>query len=234
MSGAETPLEHLEALAADSTRWRAALTHPSYAHEHPDDPAGHNQRLEHLGDALLGLIITEALFRRFPERGEGDLTRWRAALVSEPALAVVARRVGVDRAARLGRGEEATGGRGRPSVLGAMLEACVGAGYLGAGLEPVRRWVLQAFAPELEALPDDAAFLDAKTPLQEWAQRRQVAVEYAVVGEDGPPHARRFRVAVRVGGDILGEGQGSSIKDAEQEAARRALERLGARDGGQP
>lgn len=217
----------LRALAGDDTLWRTALTHPSYAHEHPDDPAGSNQRLEHLGDAVLDLIVTETLFRRFPDRSEGELTRWRAALVAEPTLAQAAQRAGLDRLARLGRGEEATGGRQRASVLAALLEAAIGAAYLGSGLEPVRAWVLELFEPLLAALPGEAILGDYKTPLQEWAQARRLAVAYAVLAEEGPLHARRYRVAVLVGGSPAGEGRGPSIKEAEQAAAREALARLG-------
>ncbi len=203
-----------------------ALTHPSYAHEHPGRAGRDNQRLEFLGDAVLGLAVAHLLHEGFPERSEGDLTRFRAALVSEGCLARKARAAGIGPLLRLGCGEAATGGRDKPSVLAAAMEACLGAVYLTVGFEGVLALCAGLWGPDLEALAAGPVPGDFKTRLQEWAQARGVPLEYRVLREEGPPHDRTFLVAVRVGGQTAGEGRGRSLKAAEQEAARVALERV--------
>lgn len=212
-----------------------AVTHPSFAHE-AGDPQGSNQRLEFLGDAVLQLVISEYLFERLPQADEGLLTRTRASVVCEPALAEAARDIGLPAQLRLGKGEEATGGRERPSVLADALEALIGAAHLDQGVSFSRRFVLRLMRAALRHAVGDApgrrrrrprAPVDAKSALQEQVQAAKLgAIEYGVAGEEGPPHRRTFAVVVSVGGERLGRGSGSSKKRAEQVAARDALEEL--------
>lgn len=213
-----------------------ALTHPSYAHE-AGVPQASNQRLEFLGDAALQLAISEFLFASMPGQDEGVLTRARAAVVCEPALADAARRIGLPAYLRLGKGEEATGGRERPSVLADALEALIGAVLLDQGVTGARRFVLRLMEPSLRDIAGGAvgrrreraarAPVDAKSSLQEQVQAARLgAIEYDVEGEEGPPHRKTFTVVARVGGEVVGRGSGTSKKRAEQAAARRALEEL--------
>ena len=196
-----------------------ALTHPSYANERglSDD----NQRLEFLGDAVLGLAISQALFRSygFPE---GELTRWRAALVREPSLAAWAGRLGLGEQLRLGRGEELTGGRRRPSVLADAMEALIGAIFLHYGYDTCAEFVREGLSEELKAL-EQGLVVDAKTALQEVCQAQGRTLAYHLESQDGPPHARRFTVQAIVSGQPLARGTGRSKKEAEQSAATAAL-----------
>ena len=212
---------------------REALTHPSYANEHPDDATPTNERLEFLGDATLGLIVAQALFSRFPEVQEGRLTEWRSQLVCGPTLSRIA--VGVLDLGpwlRLGRGEEQTGGREREGNLERAYEAVVGAIYLDQGLEAARDFVTRTLAEDLDALTRDPDILNPKGALQQIAQDRFGRPEYALVNSAGPEHERHFEVEVRIGGETLGRGSGSSKQEAEKEAAREALPILRARLGG--
>ncbi len=209
---------------------REALTHPSYANEHQDDPTPTNERLEFLGDATLGLVVAQALYARFPEVQEGRLTEWRSQLVCGPTLS----RIAVDELdlgpwLRLGRGEEQTGGREREGNLERAYEAIVGAVYLDQGLEVVRDFVTRTLADDLEALTRDPDILNPKGALQQIAQDRFGRPEYVLVTADGPEHERHFNVEVRIGGETLGHGSGTSKQEAEKEAAREALPTLRAR-----
>lgn len=214
-----------------------ALTHRSYANERglPE----HNERLELLGDAVLGLVATEWLYRYHPELPEGDLSKRKSYLVSAPALAGFASRLGLGRALRLGVGEERSGGRDKPSLLADALEAVLAAVYLDGGLAPVRRIV----APFLEGVVEERPRVlesDAKTRLQEELQARGWDLpEYCTVQEEGPDHAKRFTVECRVRERSAGRGEGRSKKVAEQRAAAEALEALLAAEsvkagGGEP
>lgn len=213
-----------------------ALTHPSFAHE-AGEPQASNQRLEFLGDAVLQLAVSEFLFERLPDQDEGGLTRARAAVVCEPALANAAREIGLPAHLRLGKGEEATGGRDRSSVLADALEALIGAAHLDQGVSFARRFVLRLMQAALrEAVGGKEGGrrarasktpVDAKSFLQERVQAARLGViEYEVATEEGPPHHKTFSVIARIGGEALGKGSGSSKKRAEQAAARQALEEL--------
>jgi ribonuclease-3 len=206
-----------------------ALTHRSYAYEHGGLPT--NERLEFLGDAVLGLVVTDALYRSHPDLPEGQLAKLRASIVNMRALAGVARTVGAEGSGGLGsyvflgRGEQSTGGRDKPSILADTLEAVIGATYSGGGAPAATELVERLFEPLLTGAGTNAG-LDWKTSLQEGSASRGLGPpEYTVV-ESGPDHAKMFVAVAWVGGVRLGEGVGSSKKEAEQQAAARALAAL--------
>lgn len=202
-----------------------ALTHASLANE-AGAGARDNEPLEFLGDAVLGFLVADLLHRRDPEGSEGLKTRSRARLVSEPGLARHAEALGLPDLLRLGRGEEKTGGRGKAALWADAYEAVVAALYLDAGIEAARRFVERDFEADLAGLPD-ADLVDHKSALQERLQGRGERLpEYVVVAETGPSHRRRFEVECRIGGSAVSTGAGHSKKEAQQEAARRALDRL--------
>jgi ribonuclease-3 len=204
-----------------------AITHKSYVNEHPGAGAGDNERLEFLGDAVVDLAISHRLMERFPRATEGELSKLRARLVSEEALARVARSVGLGDLLLLGRGEELTGGREKSSVLGDALEAVIGAVYLAGGLVRVMELVDRHFGDGLAGVADGRNGLDYKTLLQEGAQERlKLAPRYKVVSESGPDHDKTFEVEVAIGEETYARAAGKNKKEAEQAAARRALERL--------
>ncbi len=235
----ELPVDALEAVAAVEQRLEhtfsrrelllTAITHASYANEHPEDPTETNERLEFLGDAVLGAVVADALYARFPSVQEGRLTEWRAQLVCGPTLARVAERLELGAALRLGRGEERTGGREREGNLERVYEAAVGAVYLDAGLEAARTFVARTLGGEFEALERDPDILNPKGALQQLAQTTERRPEYVLIDQRGPEHDRSFTVEVRLGQEVLGSGVGSSKQQAEKEAARLALEVLRAR-----
>lgn len=202
-----------------------ALTHTSHAYE-AGGQIRHNEPLEFLGDAVLGFVVSDLLHRRDPEGPEGVKSRGRAHLVSEPSLARHAQSLGLPALLRLGRGEEKTGGRAKAALWADAYEAVVAALYLDGGIDAARRFVEHDFAADLLALPE-VELVDHKSALQEHLQARGEAVpEYVVVAETGPSHRRRFEVECRIGGRAVSTGAGSSKKEAHQEAARHALERL--------
>ncbi|MDE0032713.1 MAG: ribonuclease III [Deltaproteobacteria bacterium] len=185
----------------------------------------HNESLEFLGDAVLGLAISDLLMRRFPERSEGDLSRMRASLVNRRVLADKARFLRIGEVLRVGKGEERTGGRHKESILAASFEALLGGIYWEAGYEAVRPVVESHFIGDLEH--GGLGLDDYKTRLQEVSQRLyRVPPTYRLVRESGPSHDRYFETEIRVGGHLVGQGEGRSKKQSEQEAARRALEML--------
>lgn len=200
-----------------------ALTHRSYAHEQPRTEGRDNERLEFLGDSILGAVAAELLFSSFPEAPEGELTRRRAELVCERSLARLAGDLGMGDALRLGRGEERTGGRTKPRLLASALEACVGAVFLDGGLGAAHEVARRILSPAIEgAMPGSSDF---KSRLQEKLQgERRGMPRYEVTGTDGPEHARVFHVAVTLDGASLASGSGKSKLEAEQAAAQRALE----------
>ncbi|MFQ5515388.1 MAG: ribonuclease III [Myxococcota bacterium] len=201
-----------------------ALTHRSRAHEEGGLTHG-NERLEFLGDAVVGLLVAELLMEAHPEAPEGILSRARATLVNRDALAEHARRLGLDREIRLGRSEESSDGRAKPSILADTFEAVLGAIYLDGGLGAARALVLRELGERLEHVRQPP--LDAKTRLQELLHaRRQTLPRYETVEARGPDHAREFVVEVRAGERVLGRGRGRSKREAEQEAARTALAQL--------
>lgn len=202
-----------------------ALTHRSYSYEHGGLPP--NERLEFLGDSVLGLVVTERLYRAFPDLPEGRLAKLRAAVVNARALAGVARELELGGYLHLGRGEEASGGRHKASILADALEAVIGAIYLGGGLDAARAFIDARFAALIERAAQLGAGLDWKTSLQEAAAAAGLGQPEYVVSADGPDHARTFHAKVRVGEEFLGEGFGGSKKMAEQDAAEEAYLRLG-------
>jgi ribonuclease-3 len=197
-----------------------AVTHRSYAYENGGLPT--NERLEFLGDSVLGLVVTEELYRRHPELPEGQLAKLRAAVVNSRALAEVARGLAVGEYLRLGRGEEASGGRDKSSILADAVEALIGAVYLARGIEHTRELILMLFAPLLDAAAQLGAGLDWKTSLQELAASRSLGVPEYAVTESGPDHAKAFHATAMVSGRAAGEGDGKSKKEAEQRAAEQA------------
>ncbi|MEW6567091.1 MAG: ribonuclease III [Chloroflexota bacterium] len=200
-----------------------ALTHRSYANEHPDTLED-NERLEFLGDAALDFLTGAWLFKRFPETDEGQLTRMRSALVRTDQLAEFARQIGLGEALLLGRGEEGSGGRERPALLCGAFEALLGALYLDAGLQAVKAFMEPRLEQAAEALLDDEALLDARSQLQVWAQAELGETpRYRTVEAYGPDHAREFVVEVTVGDSLRGRGVGRSKQAAAQRAAAHAL-----------
>lgn len=208
----------------------AALTHKSYVNEHRDGGA-HNERLEFLGDAVVDLAISHRLMERFPRASEGELSKLRALLVNEDSLARVARAIGLGELLLLGRGEEMTGGREKSSVLADALEAVIGAVYLAGGLPRVMELVDRHFGEALAGVAEGRNGLDHKTLLQEGAQELlRLSPRYRVISESGPDHDKTFEVEVFLGDEPYARASGKSKKEAEQQAARRALQRLAEND----
>src|SRR5215813_12424960 len=207
-----------------------ALTHRSFAYENGGLPT--NERLEFLGDAVLGLIVTDALFREYPDLPEGHLAKLRAAVVNMRALAEVARGLHLGDYIRLGRGEEGTGGRDKSSILADTLEAVIGAVYIERGLAEAGALVHRLFDPVIARSARLGAGLDWKTSLQELTASGVLGVPEYHVDESGPDHQKSFRALVRVGGRVYGSGEGRSKKEAEQQAAEAAWNAIS--DGGPP
>ena len=205
-----------------------ALTHKSYANERRDFGRTHNERLEFLGDAVLSLIVSDYLTRHYPEFSEGTLSKLKAKLVSETPLANVARRLGLGARLKLGRGEERSNGRDKASLLADAFEAVIAAVYLDGGFEASRDFTMEALADELrhiDILQEQSGGDDYKTRFQEWCQKRyELLPRYVIVRETGPDHHKVFEVEVQVNERVFGVGRGLSKKEAEQEAAQRALE----------
>ncbi len=217
----------------DQALLEMAVTHRSAAFEAKTRDGvvvSHNERLEFLGDAVLSFTTSDLLFRRFPERSEGELTRLRASVVNEANLAVVAAAVGVGEALRLGRGEEQTGGRTKPSLLADTLEALFAAVFVDGGIAAAAEVVARLLGPSIDSMSREALGLrDAKTVLQERSQALLGATpRYEIVGHDGPDHQRLWKVAMTAGQRLRTEGEGRSRKAAEQVAARLALSSLDA------
>ena len=202
----------------------AALTHRSYANEHSDGTED-NERLEYLGDAVLDFIVAEWSYRHFPEQPEGILTKIRAYLVQNDRLANFAREIELGRALRFGRGEKTTGGHRRESVLGSAFEALLGAIFLDANYEKVRKFVLPFIDRSRETVLDEIN--DPKSQMQERVQAEKLGVLiYRVVNSSGPDHAKTYEVEVEINGVVVGRGSGSSKSTAEREAARDALKKI--------
>jgi ribonuclease III len=206
-----------------------ALTHRSYAYENGGLPT--NERLEFLGDSVLGLVVTDALYRGYPSMPEGQLAKLRAAVVQMGALAEVARELSLGSFIRLGRGEETTGGRDKSSILADTLEAVIGAVYIDCGLTEASALVHRLFDPVIERSARLGAGLDWKTSLQELTAVELLGVPEYQVEESGPDHQKSFRAVVKVGGRVLGSGEGRSKKAAEQLAAEAAWNAISAQSG---
>ena len=206
---------------------RQALVHSSYVNENPELAPESNERLEFLGDAVLGLAVADDLYTAFPDQDEGKLTELRAHLVRRDTLAKAARRLQLGEELQLGRGEDAGGGRHRPTNLAHAYEAVVGAIFLDSGFAGARQFVQRSLKPDFDAITERAFPFDPKSRLQEISQSRyQTTPAYRLVGASGPDHARRYTVEVVVDGQALGSGEGSSKQQAEKEAAQRALQHL--------
>ncbi len=211
---------------ADPGRLDRALTHTSYANEGAEARPPHNETLEFLGDSILGFMMADLLHRQDPDGPEGVKSRTRALLVATPSLARRAAELGLPDLLRLGRGEEKTGGRQKSSLWANTYEAVIAALYLDGGFDAAFRFVAAEFAPDLQRARE-LPVVDAKSALQEALQARGDPLpEYVVLAEEGPSHKRRFRVQCTLRGEPLSEGEGASKKEAQQAAARLALERL--------
>jgi len=204
-----------------------AFRHSSYVNEIAMADLQHNERLEFLGDAVLDLAISHILMERFKDTREGDLTKYRAAVVSEKALSRVARKLNLGRYLQLGKGEERSKGREKPSILADSLESLLGAIYLDAGFDKTMRIIENLFLPLIEQINLKNAISDYKSLLQEYSQEMfKKRPEYLVVEERGPAHNKTFRVALRLNGEIMAEGEGKSKKEAEQKVAKEVYDCL--------
>lgn len=200
---------------------KQALTHSSYANEQKINKTGDYERLEFLGDAVLELVSSDFLYKEHPDLPEGQLTRKRSSMVCEPALAFCAKEISLEQYILLGKGEEATGGRTRDSIISDVMEATIGAIYLDSGIEEAKKFIHRFVLSDLE---NKVLFYDAKTILQELVQRdNQGALRYELRKEEGPEHAKIFTVEAYVGDVMVGCGKGHSKKSAEQQAAYEAL-----------
>jgi ribonuclease-3 len=219
---AADPAELTAALgvAIDPELLRRALTHRSYAYEHGGLP--HNERLEFLGDAVLGIVITDHLYNAHPDLPEGRLAKLRASVVNMRALASLARRIGLGGYLLLGRGEEGTGGRDKSSILADTLEAVFGAVYLDHGIDEARAVIHRLFDAMLEEVAHAGAGLDWKTSLQELTAERSLGVPEYVMSSTGPDHAKMFTAQALVAGELFAASTGRSKKEAEQLAAETA------------
>ena len=202
-----------------------ALTHSSYANEYWHNSLRSNERLEFLGDSILGMVVAEHLYRNFPDRPEGDLTRMRADMVCETSLAAIAQRLQLGSFLQLGHGEEQSGGRSRPSILADAVESVIAACFLDGGMAVAEQFIKDFVLCNVPA--SQMKNKDYKTTLQELVQKKKnQIISYRLVGESGPDHDKEFAVEVTLNGKVVGSGIGSSKKRAEQDAARVAIEKL--------
>lgn len=205
-----------------------AFTHRSFLNENRGLGRGHNERLEFLGDAVLELAVTEHLYAAYPDRDEGDLTSYRAALVNTMVLAEAARALGFNDLLLLSRGEARDQGRARVSILADSFEAVIGAIYIDQGYEAAKGFINRTLVPKLPEIVQEGLWIDAKSRLQEKAQDVSgITPVYRVVSEEGPDHDKRFVIAAMLAAEEVGRGSGKSKQDAEQEAARAGLKTKG-------
>jgi ribonuclease III len=227
---ADVLAERLGLPVRDRQLFAQALTHTSWLHEHPGEGAGHNERLEFLGDAVVSLAISQALFGRHPDDDEGLLSARRAAIVSVTGLARLAERIDLGAHLALGEGESHRAGDRRPSILASAFEALAGALLMDLGWEPTRVWVVGVAAPEIDAGLSPIALKSPKSRLQEETQRTlRERPDYRLLETVGPDHEKVFRVEVSVGDEVLGMGVGPSRRVAETAAAAEAVQVLAAR-----
>ena len=211
----------------DPSLLKLAIIHSSYINESPDFAPVSNERLEFLGDAVLGLVVAEKLYLGYPQLSEGEMTKLRSALVSRETLAHIARTISLGNYLYLGKGEESSGGRNKLTNLAGVLEAVIAAVFLDQGLAITRDFILRLLNKELQKVVKQGVKTDYKSQLQELIQsRQQQTPAYYLAETEGPAHDRRFTVEVRVGDTVLGRGSSKSKKAAETEAARSALEQL--------
>ncbi len=205
----------------DKSLLRQALTHSSFANERHMKAHSDNERLEFLGDAVLELVSSEFLYLNYPDFPEGRLTPLRASLVCEPTLAIAAREIGLGAYLRLARGEDQSGGRERASILSDALESIIGAIFLDGGIEPAKALIIRYILTDIE---NKQLYHDSKTKLQEMVQAMdEASLDYILVKEEGPDHAKHFVTEARLNGRAIGRGEGRSKKAAEQEAAYQGL-----------
>ncbi len=224
---AEALAERLGLAVRDLDLLEQALVHSSWHHEHREGARGHNERLEYLGDAVVSLAISEALYTRHPNDDEGYLSARRAAIVSTIGLARLAGRIELGAYLLLGEGEAQRSGRRRPSLLASTFEAVAGALYLDLGFPPVRDWLIELAGPELMAESPIGLLKSPKSRLQEYTQRRSgQRPSYRLLDATGPDHEKSFRIEVWVGDQLLGVGMGPSRRTAETAAASQAMDRL--------
>lgn len=210
----------------NSALLQQALVHRSYLNENPDFELRSNERLEFLGDSILSAVVAEKLYKDYPDLPEGDMTKLRSALVRGETLARIAgQQFSLENYLYLGRGEESSGGRARQSILADALEAVIGAVFMDQGFNVCRDLILRLYEGELEKAVSSSLTADFKSRFQEVAQSKYHEIpEYRVISAEGPDHAREFIVEVLIGGRVLGKGSGSSKREAEQGAARAALD----------
>jgi ribonuclease-3 len=225
-------LEHdLHHVFRDKTILKQALAHSSYINEHPDEDISHNERLEFFGDAILGFVITGRLFHLHPSATEGELTLMKSVLVSEPTLAHIADSLHLGEYLLLGKGEEANGGRKRPSILSNALEAVIGAVYLDSSIKETTNVIKLLFEHEFGRVESKKHSFNYKNLLQQHSQTENGDIpEYLILNSHGPDHKKQFEVAVKLHGKTASTGRGRSKKEAEENAAYDALKALGLLD----
>ena len=212
----------------DKALLRQAFTHRSYINENKDLSGGHNERLEFLGDAVLELVTTDYLYKRFTEMNEGELTSLRSALVNADTCAVVAQKLGANDFLLLSKGESKDIGRARQYILANTLEAVIGALYMDQGFEAAQGFITAHIIPLTEALIEKGTWIDAKSLFQEKSQEHEgTTPSYKTIRQSGPDHDKQFTIGVYLKSDLAGQGEGRSKQDAEQEAARSALKNKG-------
>ncbi len=211
----------------DKSLLQQALTHTSYVNECKDKSRGHNERLEFLGDSVLSVVVAEELYNKFPKLPEGELTRIRASLVCEKMLFILAKEINLGQYLFVGKGEDATGGRTRPSVLSDAYEAVIGAIFLDGGMAEAKKYILTRMQKKIEEHGPEMP-VDYKSELQEIVQQNpEERVTYVLVEESGPDHNKSFTIEVRLNSNCIGKGTGPSKKQAEQLAAKQALLLMG-------
>lgn len=212
----------------DKDLLQQAFVHRSYLNENRDFHLQHNERLEFLGDAVLELIVTEHLYKEYPDHSEGDLTAWRAALVNTKMLSHIGRELDFSNYLMLSRGEAKEEGKARDYILANTVEAFIGASYLDQGLKNAEKFITTYILSKLPEVLEDRLFLDAKSRFQELAQEKMgTTPTYEVIKDWGPDHAKNFRIGVYLNKDLVAEGEGSSKQEAEQDAAKNALTEKG-------
>ncbi len=212
----------------DETLLAQAFVHRSYINENKSSKLSHNERLEFLGDAVLELVITDFLFKKYTDKPEGELTAYRSALVNADTCADIANKLSVNDFLLLSKGESKDTGRARKYILANTLEAIIGAVYLDQGYETAKVFIEENFTPLIEKIIEEGSHIDSKSLFQEKAQEFDgVTPSYKTLKEAGPDHEKRFTVGVYIGKDLVAQGEGKSKQDAEQEAAKAALETRG-------
>ncbi len=207
---------------------KQAFVHRSFLNENKEFPIGHNERLEFLGDAVLELVITDYLYRKFPQKTEGEMTSLRSSLVNSTTLYSVGQNLGINDFLMLSRGEAKDTGRARQYILANTIEAIIGAIYIDQGYDEAKRFIIENICPLMDSIIEEGSWIDAKSLFQEKAQEHEsVTPAYKTMKEDGPDHDKHFTVGVYLKNDLVAQGEGDSKQDAEQKAARKALETKG-------